>query len=297
MGTTTTLEAFLTEQLVPLRGRFREVAIHLSPPAGVEVVPGSDLLDREALRERVARFGERIGTVNQRIAAAHWLGQLGYALLPPIELAMTRAGIGLDAGLENIGVVQPDGQPAAILIRDPRRAVVLAGRYAGPLPPEAIGRPVATAEELRRFVLDGLFGRTFLPLVTLLHDLTGVSPQVLWGQVSYEADLFLQQLVRVDPEARTADWEEDRAAFFARETWPLTSGPNPLCGPTRVIQTTDAATGEPSTRTLRATCCLIYQVPTGKMCGACPLAPKRETVKEKLAHVGERRAAMAASAD
>lgn len=294
MGAQTELEGLLTEQVAPLLGRFRDVAIHLSPPPGVEVVLGSELADREALRERIARFGERMGTDNQRIAAVHWLGQLGYAILPPIELAMTRAGIGLDASLENIGVVQPDGQPAAILIRDPGWAVVLAERYGGPLPLEAIGRPVGSAEELRRFVLDGLFGRTFLPLITLLHDLTGVSPQVLWGQVAYEADLFFQQLVRAEPEARTAAWEEDRAAFFEREEWPLSDGPNPLCGPTRVVQTTDAATGELATRTLRSICCLIFHVPEKRMCSACPLAPKRELVKEMQATAPARRAALAA---
>lgn len=286
------LEAFLQEQLTPLRGRFKEVAIRLTPPEGVEIVPGAALLEREALRERIARFGERIGTTDQRIAGVHWAGQLGYALLPPIEMAMTRAGIGLDASLGNIGIIQPDGQPSAILIHDLSNTVVLPGRYRGALPLEAFGRPIGSAEELRRFVLDGLFGRTFLPLLELIHDLTGVSPQVLWGQVAYEADLFFGQLVRVTPEAATADFGEDRAAFFDRREWPVAPGPSPLFGPTRTLTTLDPASGEPTSRTLRSTCCLIYQVPTGKMCGACPLAPKRDTVAEKRATAGERRAAM-----
>jgi ferric iron reductase protein FhuF len=167
---------------------------------------------------------------------------------------------------------------------------VLPERYQGPLPLAEIGRPVATAEELRRFVLDGLFGRTFLPLVDMIHAMTGVSPQVLWGQVAYEADLFMQQLARVAPEERTAAWEEDRAAFFERREWSVAPGPSPLQGPTRVLTILDPNGGEPTTRTLRSTCCLIYQVPTGKMCGACPLAPKKERVAEKRATVEERRA-------
>ena len=287
------LEAYLSAQLEPLRGRFRDVNIRLTPPAGIAVVPGAALLDPPTLRETIARFGARIGTSSQRIAGVHWLGQLGYAVLPPIEMAMTRAGIGLDAGLANLGIVEPDGQPADILIRDLGGTVVLPGRYTGDLPLAAIGRAVASADELRAFVLDGLFGRTFLPLIDLIHALTGVSPQVLWGQVAYEADLFYGQLQRAAPDALTPAWAEDRAALFDRHRWSVTPGENPLVGPTRTVATFDKTSGEPTSRVLRSTCCLIYQVPTGKMCGACPLAPKKATVIEKRASAPERRAAHA----
>jgi hypothetical protein len=285
------LEQFLMAQIAPLQGRFKEIGIRLDPPPGVEIVEGASLLDPAILTGHLARFGERIGTDNPRIAGVHWLGQLGYAVLPPTEMAMTRAGIGLDASLANIALLHPAGQPAEVLIRDLGGTVVLPGRYGGPLPVAAIGRPVGSAQELRRVVLDGLFGRLFGPLVTLIHDLTGVSPQVLWGQVAYEADLFFQQLVRVAPEERTPAWEEDRAAFFERDEWPGTPGPGPLHGPTRVVAVPGPDGGEPSMRTLRSVCCLIYQVPTGKMCGACPLAPKKVTVLEKRATAPERRAA------
>jgi hypothetical protein len=284
-------EDLLQAQLAPLRGRFKEVGIRLAAPEGADVVPGEALLDRATLAAHVARFGERIGTANQRIAGVHWLGQLGYAVLPPIELAMTRAGIGLDASLSNIGVIQTNNQPTEVLLRDPAGTVVLAERYAGAIPAGSIGRPVATAEELRAFVLDRLFGRTFGPLVELIHDLTGVSRQVLWGQVAYEADLFYQQLVRAEPEARTAAWEEDRAALFERREWSVAPGPSPLHGPTRVVTLLDPATGAANTRTLRSVCCLIYHVPNARMCGACPLAPKKELVLDKQATAPERRAA------
>lgn len=287
------LEAFLSAQLEPLRERFHEVDIRLSPPEGIEVVPGKSLLDPATLRETIARFGERLGTSSQRIAGVHWLGQLGYAVLPPIEMAMTRAGIGLDAGLANLGIVQPHGQPADILIRDLRGTVVLPERYTGALPLAAIGRVVASADELRAFVLDGLFGRTFLPLVERIHDLTGVSPQVLWGQVAYEADLFYEQLQRAVPDDRTPAWAEDRVALFDRRWWSVTPDENPLDRPTRKVTTFDMASGEPTTRVLRSTCCLIYQVPTGRMCSACPLALKKETVIEKRATAPERRSARA----
>ncbi len=287
------LEAFLSAQLEPLRGRFREVNIRLTPPEGIAVVPGEALLDPATLRETIARFGERIGTTSRRIAGVHWLGQLGYAVLPPVEMAMTRAGIGLDAGLANLGIVQPNGQPADILIRDPGGTVVLPGRYTGDLPLAAVGRTVASADELRAFVLDGLFGRTFLTLIERIHALTGVSPQVLWGQIAYEADLFYGQLGRAAPDALSPAWAEDRAALFDRRWWSVAPGANPLDRPTRAVTVPDKASGEPATRVLRSTCCLIYQVPTGKMCGACPLALKKETVIEKRASAPERRAARA----
>lgn len=284
-------ERLLADQLTPLRGRYKDVGIHLAAPADVEAVPGSALLDPATLSGHIARFGERIGTTDRRIAGVHWLGQLGYAILPPIEMAMTRAGIGLDASLDNIAILQPAGQPSEIQLLDPSGTVVLPGRYRGALPLERVGRPVASAEELRRFVLDGLFGRTFLPLIERIHDLTHVSPQVLWGQIAYEADLFYQQLARVVPEERNAAWEDDRAAFFDARGWSVAPGASPLYQPTRVVAGIDPVSGEATTRTLRSTCCLIYKVPTGRMCSSCPLAPKRETVAAKLASVGERRAA------
>ncbi len=287
------LEAFLSAQLEPLRGRFREVNIRLTPPEGVEVVPGEALLDPATLRETIARFGERIGTSSQRIAGVHWLGQLGYAVLPPIEMAMTRAGIGLDAGLANLGIVQSNGQPADILIRDLGGTVVLPERYTGALPLDTVGRTVASADELRAFVLDGLFGRAFLPLVERIHELTGVSPQVLWGQVGYEADLFYGQLQRAAPDDLSPAWYDDREALFARRWWSVTPGENPLDGPTRTVTVLDKTSGEPAIRVLRSKCCLIYQVPTGKMCGACPLSVKKESVTERRATASERRAARA----
>jgi Ferric iron reductase FhuF-like transporter/FhuF 2Fe-2S C-terminal domain len=287
-------EQLLSDQLTPLRGRYKDVGIHLDTPPDVEIVPGAALLDRATLTEHITRFGERIKTTDLRIAGVHWAGQLGYAVLPPIEMAMVRAGIGLDASLTNLGIIQTNGQPAEIQILDSSGTVVLPERYHGPLPLEAIGRPVASADELRQFVLDGLFGKTFLPLIESIHAITGVSLQVLWGQVSYEADLFFQQLARVAPEERTSAWEEDRAAFFERSDWSVASGRNPLLNPTRVITLLDPNGGEPTTRTLRSYCCLIYKVPTSRMCSSCPLAPKRDTVGEKLATVTERRAARAA---
>ena len=146
------LEAFLSAQLEPLRGRFREVNIRLTSPEGIEVVPGEALLNPATLRETIARFGERIGTNSQRIAGVHWLGQLGYAVLPPIEMAMTRAGIGLDAGLANLGIVQPNGQPADILIRDRSGTVVLPERYTGDLP---LDRRYFTYPSVSRLIVSG----------------------------------------------------------------------------------------------------------------------------------------------
>ncbi len=280
-------EAFLQQQVVPLQGRFKEVGIYLTPPAGSDLVPGASLLDPATLTAEITRFGAQIGTTNLRIAGVHWVGQLGYAILPPIELAMSRAGIGLNAALTNLSLVYTAGKPTALVLNDLSDTVVLPERYHGPVPLTAVGRSVGTAEELRTFVLDHLFGQTFLPLIERIHALTQVSRQVLWGQVAYEADLFFQQLVRVEPAAQTTAWENDHAAFFARKTWPVASGGNPLCHPTKTI--TIAGADGPTTRTVRSICCLIYHVPGSKMCGACPLAPKKERVYAKQASAVERR--------
>jgi hypothetical protein len=279
------LERLLNARVASLRSRYKEIGVRLTPPTDVEIVPGESLLDPPTLTAAIARFGERIGTTDQRIAGVHWLGQLGYAVLPPIELAMTRAGIGLDAALPNLGIIQLNGQPAEILLRDTRNTVVLPERYNGELPLADVGRPVGSAAALRQHVLDGLFGGAFGPLVELIHSLTGVSKKVLWNQVAYEADLFLQVLVRLEPEERTPAWEEDRAALFEHDAWrpDPDTGVGPLYGPTRVVSIPDPGGDAPTTRTLRSVCCLIYQVPTSHMCGACPLRIKSDAIAAKRA--------------
>ena len=50
------LEALLSEQLAPLRGRYREVDIRLAAPTDVEVVPGAALLDPAELERRISTF-------------------------------------------------------------------------------------------------------------------------------------------------------------------------------------------------------------------------------------------------
>lgn len=284
------LQQILTAQAEPLRARYSDIAIHVAPPQGVEIVDGETLTDPSVLRATLERFSASLGTSDPRIVGVHWLGQFGYAVLPPVEMAMTRGGIGIDASLENIAIVQPNGSPAQIVPRDLSRMVVYPARGADLAVVGQFARTVATAEELRAYVVERLFGGTFGPLIDALHAMTGVSLKVLWGQVAYEAELFLKTLVRFDEAERTAAWEEDCAAIFDREYLPALAGPNPLCRPTRMGTWVDPETGESETYPVRTVCCLIYKVSVERMCGACPLGLKEESVVDKLASADERRA-------
>jgi hypothetical protein len=283
-------QELLNELSEPLRRRYSDIAVHLVPPEGVEMIAGETLRDPEVLRATLERFSANVGTDDPRIVGVHWLGQLGYAVLPPVEMALTRGGIGIDASLDNILIVQPNGSPSQIVLRDPARMVVYPPRGADMAVIGPFARMVESADELRDYVLDGLFGNTFGPLVDAVHALTGVSLKVLWGQVAYEAELFLQTLVRYDEAERTAAWEDDRAAIFDRERIPALPGPNPLYEPTRMGTWVDPETGESETYPVRTVCCLIYKVDVDRMCGACPLGLKEESVLDKLATIDERKA-------
>lgn len=292
------LEHLIMSQVAPLQGRFGEIGIKLDPSEQLELVQADSLLNPDNMVATIEHFSTLIGTDDPRIGGTHWLGQLGYALLPPIEMAMTRAGIGLDASLDNLMIVLVDEKPAQVLLRDVGNAVIYAPRV-----PDAeaaqiaagagITSTVATSGDLRQFVMERLIDRNLRPLVDLINDLTGVSSKVLWGQVAYEADLFYQQLVRVDPDHRTPAWEEDRAALFATSNWLNGVDQHPFLHPTRTIESV-ASDGTPKVSNVRSTCCLIYQSPNGRMCGACPLARKKDVVNDLLASVNDRRLARSA---
>lgn len=292
-----TLQETLNAYAEPLRGRYRDVFVHLTPPADLETIDGATLTDPETLRTTLERFSTNLGTSDLRIVGVHWLGQLGYAVLPPVEMALTRGGIGLDASLENLLIVQPNGSPAQIVLRDPQRMVVYPPRGAdlGIVGPFAT--QVASAEDLHAYVLEHMFGGTFAPLIAAIHALTGVSLKVLWGQVAYEAELFMQTVLRADELERTPAWEADWAAIFDREYVPALAGPNPLYRPTRPGTYVDPETGEVETYPVRTVCCLIYKVDVDRMCGACPLGLKEELVIDKLATADDRRAERAAAQD
>jgi hypothetical protein len=65
-------EQLLSEQLIPLRGRFKEVNIRLGTPPDAEVVPGASLLDPTVLLDHITRFGERIGTKHVAVSLARF---------------------------------------------------------------------------------------------------------------------------------------------------------------------------------------------------------------------------------
>lgn len=288
------LQRILHEATAPLRKRYSEIAVHLTPPVDTEVVSGTALTDADTLRATLARFSSSLGTTDERIVGVHWLGQLGYAVLPPVEMALTRAGIGLDASLNNLLIVQPNGSPAQIVLRDPTRMLVYAPRCTDLPVVGQFAQPVASVEALQEYVLERMWNGTFTPLIDALHALTGVSRKVLWGQIAYEAELFYTTLLRVDPEERTSAWEEDWAATFGREHVPALGGPNPLYRPTREAVWTDPETGETEDYDVRTVCCLIYKVSVDRMCGACPLGLKEEQVVDKLGSADARRAERAA---
>lgn len=288
------LQALLTELLTPIRSSFSDVGIFVNPPDDVELLDASTLLDPLVLRATLERFSPQVGTDDLRIVGVHWLGQLGYALLPPIEIALSGAGIGLDASLRNLLIVQPDGKPTQIALRDTGGTFYDPERCPDPALLEEIGTPLGSHAAVRDMMLRMLYTHNLIPLVNAIIDLTGVPPQAIWGQIAYEGDLFYGAQERQAPETHDAVWESDRAAMFASRTWSAAQGENPLYAPTRLVLRPHPETGEPREVKIRSTCCLIYKVPDARMCSGCPLRGKHDLVREKLATVDERRAVMAA---
>jgi ferric iron reductase protein FhuF len=288
------------DQIEPLLGRYQEIGLRTTPPAdGVETLQADILRDRDALWATLERFREHVGTDDMRTVGVHWIGQYGYALLPPVTLAMSRAGIGLDASLENLTIVQPEGSPAQVMLRDIGGSVVYPERYPYGDPAEAFDHHLVTSPaELRQFVLSRLYGQNLTPLIETIREMTGVSKKVIWGQIAYECWLFYDSLVEADPSAYAPRLDEDRDAMFEslQAEWAGLPGPNPLYHPTKKVTTPDED-GQPETWDMRSACCLIYKVPGRHMCGACPLGLKEDQVEQKLSTRDERRAEMAGVGD
>ena len=216
-------------------------------------------------------LGERMGTDNLRIAG----------ILGPANLAMLccRRSRWRWCARDRSGCFP--GEPghraarrsaADIEILDTSGTVCCPSAINGSSPLADIGRPVATAEELRNFVVDGLFGRTFLPLNESIHRSPASRSKSLSGQV---------------PTRRTSSSSNSRASRprsapppGKRTAPPSSSGASGASRPAQARCKAHANDHLARPERRRADhphppliLLLIYQVPTGRMCGACPSHP------------------------
>jgi siderophore-iron reductase FhuF len=241
-----------------------------------EVIPATQLLDPYFLKNLLGEWDRTLGSNNLKVAGALWSKYYCLTAFPLVVGAMSLGGIGLDLTLARTRVVlsrdalpkpmDGKGRPVRLIFED-CPAVVYAPRCGTP---EVAARalPVESLAELHQQVGRAFFKEHFGPLFEAFQATTGVSPKVLWGNLSYGIYLFWEYLC--ENLGCEVAWREDAPAFFdTLEDAAIAAGPNPLYRPAR--QRPLEFIEKPGPAQIRTSCCLWYKVPGAEKCGPCPL--------------------------
>ncbi|WP_029106967.1 (2Fe-2S)-binding protein [Mycobacterium sp. URHD0025] len=111
---------------------------------------------------------------------------------------------------------------------------------------------VNSSEHAASLITDSLVGDVLRPLSEIMRSATGVSPQVLWGNIASAAN----GAVTVLSMSRPHDERRGRALIASL------LAVRPLSGAAEFVDG----------RFMRRNCCLYYRIPGGGYCGDCVLA-------------------------
>jgi ferric iron reductase protein FhuF len=234
------------------------------PVLAENLVPAVRFFDEAYLRETFDRQTQRLQTSDRRAAASLWHKHYNAVLLKgPLVLQ----------SLANISVIAaPDRVQLRLSAHGLPDALVLSGSQ-GLLSPAGEGAPTSRAQR-RDQVLRAALSAHMAPLITLIHRITGLSKEIMWGNVgNFCADLY--DRLAADPElAPSARMQEDREAVLGAEAAPWTAGKNPLF---RSISYLELPTGAGQcTVRVRRTCCQRYKLQGMEYCYTCPVLTMAE---------------------
>lgn len=201
--------------------------------------PGTALLDRDVLADRLRSFAAPYREPEMRAVATQWSKQHFARLLVPFFGANLLLGRALPVDLGAISVsAGPDGRTIRFLT-DP-----------------ASERASGTGRSRFDAVVEG----HLRPLIDGLSRASSLSPRVLWSN----AGNLVEQVVRTIERAPEADPDGMSAARDLLGDRPAEGqGPSPLASPVRYL-------GEPPRR-VRRVCCLRYLIAELTLCGTCPI--------------------------
>jgi len=276
------IEEIFTHAQHSVNSFYTDCIILTQPPNGAEAIALNDYLKPERLISAIKARSEYERTQDIRIAASIWNKVYSWTTLPGVLALMTWAGVGLDAGVENISFVLEDGQPKAVWFHDLRRTVIYPKRSPIPIPKNYPGKIVTSVDALHQAVFTGLFQRNLAPMIDRVHSLTKLSKKTMWGNaVNASEGQFAELSKCISPEAIQTDY----SVLYEQPYSSVMPGCNPLYNLVRTEQLNEP--GLPTQVTVRLTCCLYTFIPPfdGK-CANCPLIEPQERIaliKEDMA--------------
>jgi ferric iron reductase protein FhuF len=255
---------------------YTDCIILTQPSDNAEVIPLNNYLEPDRLLSQWQASDIYQKTQDIRIAASIWNKVYSWKTLPGVLALMTWAGVGLDAGLDNVSFVLEEGEPKALWFHDLSGTVIYPQRLPIPISEYYPGKIVNSVEELHQTVFTSLFQRNFAPMIDRVHILTKLSKKTMWGNaVNASEGQFseLSQCICIRKEAIQTDY----SVLYEQPYSSVMPGRNPLYNLVRTEQLNEP--GLPATTTVRLTCCLYTFIPPyDEKCPNCPLMQPQERI-------------------
>lgn len=255
---------------------YTDCIILTQPPDDVEVISLNDYLQPDKLLSVIKARNEYQKSQDIRIAASIWNKVYSWTTLPGVLALMTWAGVGLDAGLENVSFVLEDGEPKALWFHDLSSTVIYPKRSPIPIPQNYPGKLVNSVEALHQTVFTGLFQRNLALMIDRIHRLTKLSKKTMWGNAVNASEAQFAEISKcTSPEAIQTDY----SVLYEQLYSSVMPGRNPLYNLVRTEQLNEP--GLPATTTVRLTCCLYAFIPPyDEKCPNCPLMQRQERIAQ-----------------
>ncbi|MBC1224510.1 siderophore-iron reductase FhuF [Nostoc sp. UCD121] len=253
---------------------YTDCIILTQPPDSAEVISLNNYLQPDRLLSQWQASDIYQKTQDIRIAASIWNKVYSWKTLPGVLALMTWAGVGLDAGLDNVSFVLEDSEPKALWFHDLSGTVIYPQRLPIPIPEDYPGKIVNSVEALHQSVFTNLFQHNFAPMIDRVHILTKLSKKTLWGNaVNASEGQFAELSQCTNLEAIQTDY----SVLYEQPYSSVMPGRNPLYNLLRTEQLNEP--GLPATTTVRLTCCLYTFIPPyDEKCPNCPLMELQERI-------------------
>ncbi|BAZ54110.1 hypothetical protein NIES4103_67950 [Nostoc sp. NIES-4103] len=268
------LEEIFKQAQLTLDSFYTDCIILTQPPDGADVITLVDYLQPERLISVIKARSEYEKTQDIRIAASIWNKVYSWTTLPGVLALMTWAGVGLDAGLENVSFVVENGQPKALWFHDLSRTVIYPKRSPLPIPKDYPGKIVNSVDALHQAVFTGLFQQNLALMIDRVYSLTKLSKKTMWGNaVNASEGQFAELSKCTSPETIQTDY----SVLYEQPYSSVMPGRNPLYNLVRTEQLNEP--GLPTQVTVRLTCCLYAFIPPyDEKCSNCPLIEPQERI-------------------
>ncbi|WP_330179750.1 (2Fe-2S)-binding protein [Nocardia sp. NBC_01503] len=220
----------------------------------MSVAPGSRLLDKQWLAERISDMGISWGTGDSRVSGTLWWCMAASSLVDPIVNARAAGLPTMDPALENIGLeIRPDGGVERVLAMcDLGTDAAAFDAQSNELGAHNGDQPEPVGHALRH---------TLSAVIPVVAEVSGAGVAALWAIV---ADAIGNRALDAGA--------QEIGSQLARE----------VSGRLPVPRFSDIG-GRAFVR--RISCCLVFEVPGCDMCTSCPKRPaaQREALLAELA--------------